>query len=64
MRVPDELLVHLRRAKDLADRSYAELLDLDGLAAAASVSKYHFLRCFAATYGRTPKEVAAEDLMQ
>jgi AraC-like DNA-binding protein len=54
MRVPDELLVHLRRARDHADRHYAAPLDLDGLAAAAGVSKYHFLRCFTATYGKTP----------
>jgi AraC-like DNA-binding protein len=53
-RVPEELLVHLRRAKDTADREYAEPLDLDGLAATAGVSKFHFLRCFAATYGKTP----------
>ena len=54
MRVPDELLVHLRRARDLADRRFAEPLDLDALAAAAAVSKYHFSRCFAAAYGETP----------
>ena len=60
MRVPDDLLVHLRRAKDVADRSYAEPIDLDALAAAASVSKYHFLRCFAATYGRTPAQYVTE----
>ena len=53
-RVPEELLLHLRRGRDLADRHYAEPLDLDGLAAAAGISKYHFLRCFAATYGKTP----------
>lgn len=52
--VPHDLLAHLRRARDLADRSYADPLDLDGLAAAAGVSKYHFLRSFAATYGKTP----------
>ncbi len=52
--VPEELLVHLRRARDLADRHYAEALDLDALAAAAGVSKFHFLRCFSATYGKTP----------
>jgi AraC-like DNA-binding protein len=60
VRVPDDLLVHLRRARDLADRHYAEPLDLDGLAAVAGVSKYHFLRCFAATYGRTPALYLAE----
>ena len=53
-KVPEPLLVHLRRARDLADRHYAEPLDLDALAREAGVSKYHFLRCFAATYGRTP----------
>ncbi|MGQ0575065.1 MAG: helix-turn-helix transcriptional regulator [Pseudonocardia sp.] len=60
MRVPADLLVHLRRARDLADRRYAEHLDLDELAAAAGVSKYHFLRCFAAVYGRTPARYLTE----
>ena len=50
------LLGHLRRARDVADRNYAEPLDLAGLAAAAGVSKYHFLRCFAAEYGETPMQ--------
>jgi AraC-like DNA-binding protein len=59
-RVPGELLVHLRRARDLADRDYAEPLDLDALAGAAGVSKYHFLRAFAATYGATPVAYLAE----
>jgi AraC-like DNA-binding protein len=59
-RVPEELLVHLRRARDAVDREYAEPLDLDGLAATAGVSKYHFLRCFAATYGKTPAVYLAE----
>lgn len=52
--VAEELLPHLRRAKDLADREFAEPLDLTALAAAARVSKYHFLRCFTAEYGETP----------
>jgi AraC-like DNA-binding protein len=52
--VPVSLLPHLRRARDLADRHYAEPLDLGALAAAAHVSKYHFTRCFAETYGETP----------
>jgi AraC-like DNA-binding protein len=48
------LLPHLRRARDLADRRYAARFDLDELARAAHVSKYHFARCFAETYGETP----------
>jgi AraC-like DNA-binding protein len=54
--VPVELLPHLRRARDVADRDFAAPVDLTGLAAAAGVSKYHFLRCFAATYGETPMQ--------
>jgi len=50
----DPLLPHLRRARDLADRHYAQRLDLDALAAAAHVSKYHFTRRFAEAYGDTP----------
>ncbi|MGV9820031.1 helix-turn-helix transcriptional regulator [Nocardia xishanensis] len=54
------LLPHLRKARDLADRHYADPLNLDELAAAAGVSKYHFLRAFAAVYGVTPAAYLAE----
>ncbi|HET6316781.1 MAG TPA: AraC family transcriptional regulator, partial [Chloroflexota bacterium] len=54
--VPVELMPHLRHALDLMDRNYAEPLDLAVLAAKAGVSKFHFLRCFAATYGQTPAQ--------
>jgi AraC-like DNA-binding protein len=53
-RAPDDLLVHLRRARDHADLHYAEALDLDALAAVAGISKYHFQRLFTATYGLSP----------
>lgn len=48
------LLPHLRRARDLADRCYAEPLELDDLAQSAAVSKHHFARTFASVYGETP----------
>ena len=53
-RAPDNALVHLRRARDHADRHYAEPLDLEALAAVAGMSKYHFQRMFTATYGLSP----------
>ena len=53
-RAPDDLLVHLRRARDHIDRHYAEPLDLETLAAVAGISKYHFQRLFTATYGLSP----------
>jgi AraC-like DNA-binding protein len=52
--VAAELLPHLRRARDLADRHFADPLDLDRLADAAHVSKFHFTRSFAEAYGETP----------
>jgi len=60
VQVAEPLLVHLRRARDQVDRDYAQPLDLDALAASAGVSKYHFLRCFAATYQKTPARYLAE----
>jgi AraC-like DNA-binding protein len=58
--VPLPLLTHLRRARDLIDREFAGPLDLDRLARVAGLSKYHFLRCFTETYGRTPVQYLAE----
>lgn len=58
--VPTPLLAHLRRARDRADRDYAEPLDLETLAAEAGVSKYHFLRAFASVYGLTPMQYLCE----
>ena len=54
LRAPGEVLVHLRRARDLIDREYAEPLDLERLAGAAGLSRWHFHRLFTATYGSTP----------
>jgi transcriptional regulator GlxA family with amidase domain len=54
LRAPGDVLVHLRRARDHADRHYTEPLDLTTLAAVAGMSKYHFQRLFTATYGRSP----------
>jgi len=52
--VPQDLLAHLRRARDHMDRHYQAPLALDELARVARVSKFHFVRAFAATYGETP----------
>jgi len=52
--VPGDLLVHLRRARDHADRHYTEQLDLETLAGVAGLSKHHFQRTFTAAYGISP----------
>jgi transcriptional regulator GlxA family with amidase domain len=53
---PEEIadLVHLRRARDLIDRNYAEPLDVPAIARAALMSPAHFSRKFRAAYGETP----------
>ena len=55
-----DVLIHLRKARDLADREYALRLDLDRLADAAGMSKFHFLRLFRATYGMTPGQYISQ----
>jgi AraC-like DNA-binding protein len=53
---PEEMadLAHLRRARDLIDREYAQPLDVPAIARAALMSPAHFSRKFRATYGETP----------
>ena len=53
---PAELaeLAHLRRARDLMDREYAEPLDVPAMARTALMSPAHFSRRFRAAYGETP----------
>ena len=47
-------LVHLRRARDLMDRDYAQPLDVPALARVALMSPGHFSRAFKAAYGESP----------
>src|SRR6195952_4156017 len=53
---PEELadLAHVRRARDLIDREYAEPLDVPAMGRAALMSPAHFSRKFRAAYGETP----------
>jgi AraC-like DNA-binding protein len=49
-----EVVVHLRRARDLMDARFAEPLDLDDMARAAGFSRFHFAREFRVAFGETP----------
>ena len=66
-RAPDDVLVHLRRARDHADRHYTEPLDLETLAGVAGMSKYHFQRLFTGLFGGGTAElqlIEAEDPLE
>jgi hypothetical protein len=54
MRDPIPVYVHLRRAKDLIDRDFAEPLDVRALASTARASRAHFVRSFKRAFGETP----------
>jgi AraC-like DNA-binding protein len=46
---------HLLRARDYADRHYAEPIGVDEMAAAAGLSRAHFSREFSRAFGESPK---------
>ena len=46
---------HLLRAKDLADRHYADEIDVTAMANAAGLSRAHFSRAFRTAFGETPR---------
>lgn len=60
VRVPADVLVHLRRARDRMDREYADPVDLELLGRTAGISKWHFHRLFARAYGVTPAAYLSE----
>jgi AraC-like DNA-binding protein len=49
-----DVLVHLRRARDLIDARFGEPLDLAAMASTAGFSRYHFAREFRAAFGEPP----------
>lgn len=46
---------HLLRARDFADRRYADPIGVADMAAAAGLSRAHFSREFSRTFGESPK---------
>src|SRR4029450_14096340 len=56
MRDPIPVYVHLRRAKDLIDRDFAEPLDVPALAREAHASRAHFVRSFKKAFGEPPHQ--------
>lgn len=46
---------HLIRARDLVDRRYADPLEVEDMAAAAGLSRAHFIREFKRWFGETPR---------
>lgn len=60
----DYLTRHLIQAKKFIDQHFSEKIDLDKMASEAHLSKFHFVRLFKATYGRTPHQYLVEVRMR
>src|SRR5687767_1791369 len=52
----DDVFRRLCRARDEIHARHGEPLSLAGLARAAGLSRFHFLRCFREAFGATPHE--------
>lgn len=60
----EEIYRRLLVALDFLHSHYADALSLDQLAAAACMSKFHFLRMFSAAFRKTPHEYLSDIRMQ
>jgi AraC-like DNA-binding protein len=49
-----DLLLQLTRAKNFIDQDVSRKVDIDMLAKEASLSKFHFFRCFKNAFGLSP----------
>jgi AraC-like DNA-binding protein len=58
------LIRHIIQAKNFADANYADKIDLNKMAREAHLSKFHFMRLFKASYGRTPYQYLVEVRMK
>jgi AraC-like DNA-binding protein len=52
------------QAKHFIDKHFSDRIDLDKIAREAHLSKFHFVRLFKTTYGRTPHQYLIEKRME
>lgn len=53
--LPAHYYVYVRQSKAFMDKYHGEKLDLGKMAAAAFMSRFHYIRVFQQVYGRTPR---------
>lgn len=54
--LPEYQYVQVRQSKDFMEKYYADKIQLDNMARAACMSRYHFIRLFQTIYGTTPRQ--------
>ena len=60
----DYLTQQLIKGKHFIDKHFGARIDLDKISREAHLSKFHFMRLFKATYGRTPYQYLIELRME
>ena len=48
--------LQVRQSKDFMEKFYSEKIELDKIAMAACMSRFHFIRLFQTVYGTTPRQ--------
>ena len=54
--LPEYLYLQVRQSKDFMEKFYCEKIELDKIARAACLSRFHFIRLFKTIYGTTPRQ--------
>ena len=60
MLAPDHILEKIINAKHFIDSNYQHDISLKEISRASLISKFHFIRLFRKTYGRTPNQYLVE----
>ncbi len=54
--LPDHYYIYARQSKAFMDKRYNEKINLAEIAAAAFMSRFHYIRIFRQVYGLTPRQ--------
>jgi AraC-like DNA-binding protein len=54
--LPQHHYIHIRQSKAFMDKYHGDKIELDKIAAAAFMSRFHYIRVFQQVYGKTPRQ--------
>jgi AraC-like DNA-binding protein len=54
--LPEHHYAYIRQSKAFMEKHYGEKIELHEIAAAAFMSRFHYIRIFQQVYGRTPRQ--------
>jgi AraC-like DNA-binding protein len=54
--LPEHYYTYVRQSKAFMEKYHADKIGLDKIAAAAFMSRFHYIRIFQQVYGRTPRQ--------